>query len=74
MAARVATREYEPFAARLHPAILALWVFITTEALFFGILIASYLYLRLRGGAWPPPNSPDLDLLLPAANTIVLLA
>ncbi|MGI5836714.1 MAG: cytochrome c oxidase subunit 3 [Chloroflexota bacterium] len=74
MTARGVTPRYEPFAPNVPPAILALWVFIAAEALFFGILIASYLYLRVHVGMWPPPGYSQPDLLLPAVNTLVLLS
>ncbi len=64
----------EPFAPRFSPAILGLWFFIGTEALFFGMLIGSYLYLRVRAGVWPPVDAPQRDLLVPAINSIVLLS
>ncbi len=68
------SRSYEPFAPRISPAVLGLWIFIATEALFFGILIASYLYLRPRAGVWPPPGMPERDLVVPILNTVVLLS
>jgi len=51
-----------------------LWVFIAAESLFFGLLFAAYLYLRVRAEAWPPPGTPELDLLIPVFNSIVLFS
>jgi heme/copper-type cytochrome/quinol oxidase subunit 3 len=48
---------------------------IATEATLFALLIATYFYLRFRGGAvWPPPpiHKPELSLVL--VMTPVLLA
>lgn len=64
----------EPLGLRVHPAMLGLWAFIATEALFFGMLIGSYLYLRVRAGTWPPPGSPPMELLVPLCNSVVLLS
>jgi cytochrome c oxidase subunit 3 len=74
MNARPMSRTQEPFASSLSPAMLGLWVFICTEALFFGMLIGSYLYLRVRAGVWPPPGMPERDLLVPLINSVVLLS
>lgn len=74
MIARPVSRAQQPFAARINPSMLGLWTFIATEALFFGMLIASYLYLRVRAGVWPPPDTPPRDLLVPIFNSVVLLS
>lgn len=50
--------------------------FLASEAVFFANLIAAYLYLRVRAGAWPPSTDhvvrPEYTLVL--INTIILLA
>lgn len=51
--------------------------FLASEAVFFANLIAAYLYLRVRAGAWPPtldhlPAKP-LDLALTGVNTAILI-
>jgi len=51
--------------------------FIASEAVFFANLIASYLYLRVRAGVWPPApftGKVHLDAGLSAINTVVLLS
>ena len=48
--------------------------FITSEALIFANLIASYLYLEIRQGSWTLPNGDHLDILFPAINTVILLS
>ena len=58
----------------LHPTMFGLWVFIAAESLFFGLLIASYLYLRVRSEVWPPPGTPDKDLIVPLFNSVVLFS
>ncbi len=50
--------------------------FIASEAVFFANLIAAYLYLRVRAGAWPPAGSGhvEVDKVLAGVNTIILLS
>ena len=52
--------------------------FLASEAVFFANLIASYLYLRVRGGFtnWPPSveHLTRPEILLPGINTIILLS
>src|SRR5574340_286576 len=50
--------------------------FLASEAVFFANLIASYLYLRVRAGAWPPTaeHLTRPDILIPGINTLILLA
>jgi cytochrome c oxidase subunit 3 len=74
MIASSSTRARESFVSRVNPAMFGLWVFIAAEALFFGLLIASYLYLRVRSEVWPPPGTPSRDLLVPFFNSIVLFS
>lgn len=47
--------------------------FISSEALIFANLIASYLYLEIRGGKWTLPSGDHLDVIYPAINTLILL-
>lgn len=50
--------------------------FLASEAVFFANLIAAYLYLRVRAGAWPPTADhvvrPEYTLVL--INTLILLS
>jgi cytochrome c oxidase subunit 3 len=43
--------------------------FITSEALIFANIIASFLYLEIRSGSWQVPT----ELLVPLINTAILL-
>jgi len=70
----MASTTHDAASARVSSVLTGLWAFIGSEALFFGSLIASYLYLRIGAGEWPPPGSPQLDVVIPAFNTIVLLS
>lgn len=46
---------------------------IASEIVFFANLIVAYLYLRVRAGEWPPPNTPELGVTFAMANTVILL-
>jgi heme/copper-type cytochrome/quinol oxidase subunit 3 len=46
--------------------------FLASEAFFFANLIASYLYLRVRNGPMAGPE--HLNIILAAANTVILLS
>jgi heme/copper-type cytochrome/quinol oxidase subunit 3 len=49
--------------------------FIASEAVFFANLIASYLYLRVRAGQWPPASPHiEVDKTLALVNTVILLS
>ncbi|MGE5188442.1 MAG: cytochrome c oxidase subunit 3 [Gemmatimonadota bacterium] len=49
-------------------------LFLLSEGFFFGSLIAAYLYLRIRNGAWPPEGFARLPAGFAGLNTVVLLA
>ena len=77
MAVDSAPRRRTTFVSRVNPAMFGLWVFIAAEALFFGLLIAAYLYLRVRSEVWPPPGTPPRDLVglaVPIFNSFVLFS
>jgi cytochrome c oxidase subunit III len=50
--------------------------FLASEAVFFANLIAAYLYLRVRAGAWPPTveHLTRPEPLMTGINTLILLA
>ena len=45
---------------------------IVIEAMFFGLLVVSYFYYRMRYVDWPPADPPELRL--PLVNLMVILA
>ena len=59
---------------RVRAAVLGMLLFIASETMFFGALLGAYYALRANARAWPPPGSPDLEPVLPAALTAVLLS
>lgn len=54
---------------------LALWLFLSTEIMFFTALIGAYIVLRFGSpeGSWPSPQSVHVVEWMGAVNTFVLL-
>ncbi|HEY4122278.1 MAG TPA: cytochrome c oxidase subunit 3 [Byssovorax sp.] len=52
---------------------LGMIVFLASWAMMFCGLFFAYGYTRTRSPIWPPPGLPELPLLLPAVNTVVLV-
>lgn len=50
--------------------------FLASEAVFFANLIASYLYLRVRAGAWPPTidHLTRPEITIPLINSVILVS
>jgi cytochrome c oxidase subunit 3 len=53
---------------------LGMVIFLGSWAMMFGTLFFAYAGLRLRASSWPPLGVPELPLLLPGLNTLLLLA
>lgn len=55
---------------------LAMWLFLSTEVMFFAALIGSYIVLRWSapGGQWPDQHSVHVQPVLGVVNTLVLVA
>ncbi|MGZ6123993.1 MAG: cytochrome c oxidase subunit 3 [Myxococcales bacterium] len=67
--------RYRPRRSRADStAWLGMIVFLASWTMLFAALFAVYGVLRMRSPAWPPPDVPSLPLLLPAANTLAILA
>src|SRR5436305_11083518 len=54
---------------------LCLWLFLSTEIMFFAGLIGTYIVLRFGAppGTWPKPHDVHLVEIIGALNTFVLL-
>lgn len=48
-------------------------VFLIAEAMIFLGLFSAYLTFRAVAPTWPPEGTPELELLLPGVNTIILI-
>ncbi|MDQ4094696.1 MAG: heme-copper oxidase subunit III, partial [Actinomycetota bacterium] len=59
---------------RFPVTVLGMILFVAGEVMFFGALFAAYFTLRDRAAEWPPPGTPEIDLVLPAILTLALLA
>ena len=59
-----------------HPdyRVLGVIVFLIAEAMIFLGLFTAYLTFRAVAPTWPPEGTPELELLLPGVNTIILVA
>lgn len=55
---------------------LAMWLFLSTEVMFFAALLGSYLVLRWStpGGDWPSQHAVHVQPLLGVVNTLILIA
>lgn len=53
--------------------VIGLLVFLASESLMFGALFVSYLVYRAVNTTWPPEGT-EVELLLPAINTIILVS
>jgi cytochrome c oxidase subunit 3 len=51
----------------------ALYTVLGSETIFFGTLLAAYMYLRADVSSWPLTHAPFTRLAVPAANTLLLL-
>lgn len=59
-----------------HPdlRLFGLIVFLGAESMIFAGLFLAYLTFRLVTPTWPPEGTPQLELLLPGINTIILIS
>jgi len=52
---------------------LIMWLFLSTEIMFFAALIGTYIVLRFGSPVWPTPNQVHLSEPIGAFNTFVLI-
>ncbi|EAQ80225.1 cytochrome c oxidase subunit 3 [Blastopirellula marina] len=64
--------EYQP-ALPIPNAKLCLWLFLSTEIMFFAGLIGAYIVLRFGAPTWPTPHDVHLSEPIGAFNTFVLI-
>jgi cytochrome c oxidase subunit 3 len=64
--------EYQP-ALPIPNGKTCLWLFLSTEIMFFSGLIGTYIVLRFGAVAWPAPHDVHLSEPLGAINTFVLI-
>lgn len=59
-----------------HPdlRVFGLIVFLISEGMLFVGLFMAYLTFRAVATSWPPEGTPELEILLPGINTIVLVS
>lgn len=66
------TLHYQP-ALPLRNGKLMIWIFLSTEIMFFSGLIGTYIVLRFGAMAWPKPHDVHLSEPIGAFNTFVLI-
>ena len=64
--------EYQP-ALPLSNGKLCMWLFLSTEIMFFAALIGTYIVIRFGSAAWPGPVDVHLQEFVGAFNTFVLI-
>jgi len=58
---------------RTNTAKIALFVVLGSETIFFGTLLSAYFFLRATLSSWPSGGVTIFRLLVPGANTLLLL-
>src|SRR6186713_372408 len=66
------TLQYQP-ALPLGRGKLCVWLFLSTEIMFFAGLIGTYVVLRFGAPVWPQPHDVHLSEPIGAFNTFVLI-
>jgi cytochrome c oxidase subunit 3 len=64
--------EYQP-GLPLTNAKLIIWLFLSTEIMFFAALIGVYIVIRFGANVWPRPHEVHLNEPIGAINTFVLI-
>ncbi|HEY5315803.1 MAG TPA: cytochrome c oxidase subunit 3 [Pirellulales bacterium] len=64
--------EYQP-ALPIPNGKLFMWLFLSTEIMFFAALIGTYIVLRFGAVTWPTPHAVHLSEPIGAFNTFVLI-
>jgi cytochrome c oxidase subunit 3 len=64
--------EYQPALPLLNGKLI-LWLFLSTEIMFFAALIGTYIVLRFGAFVWPRPHEVHLVEYIGAFNTFVLI-
>jgi heme/copper-type cytochrome/quinol oxidase subunit 3 len=66
------TLQYQP-GLPLSRGKLIMWLFLSTEIMFFAALLGSYVVLRFGAAVWPKPHHVHLSEPIGAFNTFVLI-
>lgn len=64
--------EYQPALPLSNPKLI-MWLFLSTEIMFFAALIGTYIVLRFGASVWPLPHEVHLSEPIGAFNTFVLI-
>ncbi len=64
--------QYQP-SLPLRNGKVCVWLFLSTEIMFFAALIGAYIVLRFGASSWPTPHDVHLSEPIGAFNTFVLI-
>ncbi len=64
--------EYQPGLPLVNSKLIV-WLFLSTEIMFFAGLIGTYIVLRFGAPVWPKPHQVHIDESIGAFNTFVLI-
>lgn len=64
--------QYNPGLPLTNPKLIV-WLFLSTEIMFFAALFGTYIVLRFGAATWPTPHEVHLNELIGFLNTIVLI-
>jgi len=56
------------------PPLLGMILFIASEVMFFGGLFGAYFNIRAGFSEWPPSGTPEIEIIVTIALTVVLLS
>jgi cytochrome c oxidase subunit 3 len=65
--------QYHPGLPLTNPKLIV-WLFLSTEIMFFAALFGTYIVLRFGAATWPTPHEVHLNEIIGFFNTIVLIA
>jgi cytochrome c oxidase subunit 3 len=65
--------QYHPGLPLTNPKLIV-WLFLSTEIMFFAALFGTYIVLRFGALTWPTPHEVHLNEIIGFFNTIVLIA
>lgn len=66
--------HFDSFDQQREASFLGMWVFLLTEVMFFGGLFTAYIVYRMKSPSGFHGGSHELDIVLGAVNTVVLIS
>jgi cytochrome c oxidase subunit III len=60
--------------AKFPGSLLGMLLFISSEVMFFGSLFGAYFTIRASASQWPPPGSPEIDVVRTGLFSLFLIS